>query len=80
MRKLQHRSTQEFMCKDIHIKGTFTEILEEFHQIVFEKKLKKYLKRKVIHELCASHYFTFGLETLSLQFLICMRTKARGEL
>ena len=36
LRKLQDRSTQEFMCKDIHSKGTFTEILEEIQQIVFE--------------------------------------------
>ena len=79
LRKLQHRSTQDFMCEDIHLKGTFTEILEEIHQIVFEKKLKKHLKQKIILELCESNYFTFGLETLSL-VLVYTKIKARGEL
>ena len=27
------------MCKNIHLKGTFTKILEEIQQVVFEKKL-----------------------------------------
>ena len=71
------------MCEDIHIKGTFTEILEEIHQIVFEQKLKKHLKRKVIHELCANHnkqlLHFWTRNPLSL-VLIYMKTKARGEL
>ena len=36
LRKLQERTTQEFRWKNIQYKGTFTEILEEIHQIVFE--------------------------------------------
>ena len=34
------------MCEDIHIKGTFTEILEEIHQIVFEQKIKETFEAK----------------------------------
>ena len=78
LRKLQDRSTQDFMSEDIHLKGTFTEILEEIQQVAFEKKFKKHLKRKIILELCASNYFTFGLETLSLRSEFIQRLK-QGE-
>ena len=80
LRKLQHRSTQDFMCKDIHLKGTFTEILKEIHQTVFEKKLKKHLKRKVIHELCVSHHeqlLHFWARNPLSSVLIYTKTKAR---
>ena len=71
------------MCKDIHIKGTLTEILKEIHQTVFEKKLKKHLKQKVIHEVCASHYeqlLHFSAKNPLSSVLIYTKTKARGEL
>ena len=36
LRKLQERGTQEFLGKNIQYKGTFTEILEEIYQKLFE--------------------------------------------
>ena len=36
LRKLQERETEEFLRKKIQYKGTFTEILEEIYQELFE--------------------------------------------
>ena len=47
LRKLGDRSASNFLCKDIHLKGTVETILREIHQVIFEKKLKVHLSQKL---------------------------------